>query len=285
MKQKSIFILLISILLSACPLPESESQDKSREDSSKTENTAKLRSENANLKAKLSIIADYTYSQNPDFNIDSLCEVVGKELTKTLLKKELSAAEIEDLGLELSAETHDNHQIRIYAFGYDCGGTRGFVTHSILQWKNDKGQLFAYDFTKIMECNFGEIYKLINPQKDMYLMLGQEKASGICELGVVYGIEIRDKYLIANTPLFVNRPYLNFCNIDFQFDEESQILTGELMPEASKEDIISLIQEQGEYSKSEKDNKALLEMLKDYNLVANSRFKLKFKGEKFEKWK
>jgi len=178
------------------------------------------------IKKNIRFAGRFVYAENPDYNIDSLCKVTANKVVSLMAGNNYSSIYYQSLGLKLSAERKDKTNIKIYNFGYDCGGTRRIITHPIIQWKNGSGKTFAYNLSSKINCNFFEIHQLKSQSRNLYLLIGQEAGDGNCYQGIAYVIEIKGNYLIVNHPMFDNRPYLNLCNREFEFDTKTQILTG-----------------------------------------------------------
>jgi hypothetical protein len=168
---------------------------------------------------------EYNYINNGNFDVDSICSITSNRLVKLLKTKRLSIKEEKKLGLEYIQKTEDSSNIRIYHFGYSSGGSRGFVTYPIIQWTNRKGKIFAYNLSNYLHCRFIGIKKLKSNDKNLYILLGGEKAFNSCVSKIAYVIRIKGDYLILDYPAFKNRAYLNLCNAAFSFDEKSQTLT------------------------------------------------------------
>jgi hypothetical protein len=177
------------------------------------------------IKKNISFAGRFVYSENPDYNIDSLCKVTANKVVNLMADHHYSSHYYQSLGLKLSVACKDKTAIKIYNFGYDCGGTRRVINHPIIQWKNESGKIFAYNLSSRINCNFFEIHQLKSQSRNLYLLMGTEAGDGQCYQSIVYVIEIKGDYLILNNPVFVNRPYLNLCNREFEFDTKTQVLT------------------------------------------------------------
>lgn len=167
--------------------------------------------------------------ENPDFDPEVYSSRVAKKLQKLLTFDE--SRPIIDTAyfggkyyplLKLSIQTDDKRNIRIYNFGYDCGGTRGSITHSVIQYTNDAGKLYTYDISRKINCRFFKIFLL---QDDLYLLFGDEKAYGGCRTQTAYIIQFKGNYLILDYPAFIDRPDLNFCNVAFDYNQKTKVLT------------------------------------------------------------
>ncbi|MCW3170753.1 hypothetical protein OMO38_19660 [Chryseobacterium sp. 09-1422] len=241
-------------------------------------NAQKLNQAELEIKKNIEEIQNYTYTESPDLDIDGLCFLTAQKTVELLNKTKLTAGKAKTIGLEISAN-NEKFGITIGTFSYNSGGTRGNVSHPIIQWKNRDGKLFAYNLSSKINCNFMSIEPLKSKDRDQFLLFGMEKGNGACEQSMVYAIEIKNDFLIVDNPVFVNRPYLNLCNMNFDFDQKKQILYGSLMYDGADNRMKSNVEyEQGEYSKSKKHNDALLKLLK---FGQKKDVKLKFDGTKF----
>ena len=241
-------------------------------------NAQKLNQMELAIKKNIDKIQNYTYRENPDLDIDGLCLLTAQKLVKLFNKTEFNENKAKALGLKMSINDK-KLGITLLNFGYNSGGTRGYISHPIIQWKNKNGKLFAYNLSSKINCNFTSIEPLKSKGKNLFLLFGMEKGDGACEQSMVYAIEIKDDFLILDNPVFVNRPYLNLCNMNFDFDTKKQILYGTAMYEGADNRMKSSVEyEQGEYSKSKKDNDALLKLLE---FGERKDVELKFDGTKF----
>ena len=235
------------------------------------------------IKKNIRFARNYSYTENPDYNIDSLCLITAKKTAVLMIGNNFSTAYYKNLGLSLSAETKDKQNIKIYNFGYDCGGTRRVITHPIIQWKNASGKTFAYNLSTKINCEFSQIYKLKSAGRNLYLLIGVEAGDGSCYQGIAYVIEIKGDYLITDHPVFVNRPYLNLCNREYDFDVKTQLLTSFSQHVFKANPLYYALNNQGEYSKNKKANEALAELIEEGYNSENSVFHLKFNGQQFVK--
>ncbi|QHI37501.1 hypothetical protein IMCC3317_28800 [Kordia antarctica] len=236
------------------------------------------------LKTEIQFIGGYRYFETPNIDIESLSQNTAKNLTDLLSKKELTASEVDSLGLELAITSLENNSLKIYNFGYDCGGTRGFITHPVVQWKNNQNKLFSYNFSKDINCSFYEIHQLNHPSKQLFLLIGQERGSGACLQNIVYCLEIKDDDLIVDNPFFINRPYINLCNVVFDFNQDTQELIGNEDYNGAN-NLIYAVKGQGKYSDSEKDNEKLIELLNGILFIEEELnvINLSFNGSRFIK--
>lgn len=235
------------------------------------------------IKKNISFAANYTYSAYPDYNIDSLCLITAKKTVKLMSRSNFSSTYYKSLGLKLAVESKDKTNIKVFNFGYDCGGTRRIITHPIIQWKNAIGKTFAYNLSAKINCNFFEIHQLKSKSRNLYLLIGVEAGDSNCYQGIAYVIEIKGDKLILDFPAFVNRPYLNLCNREFEFDSKAQILTSLLEHASVPVPLTYSLNAQGDYSKDKNANKELENLIAKGYQNEPSIFYLKFNGRQFVK--
>ncbi|RZJ82164.1 MAG: hypothetical protein EOO47_01615 [Flavobacterium sp.] len=229
------------------------------------------------IKKNTDIISGYNYSETPDLNIDSICLVTAKKSVKLLTNNNWSESALKKIGLHLSLDSKDANAIRVFNFGYDCGGTRRVITHPIIQWKNKAGKTFAYNFSSKINCRFNEVYKLKSSNRDLYLLVGQESGDGSCYQSVAYVIEIKGDFLILDQPFFADLPFINLCNLEYDFNPKTQEFRGLLEHASSRRDLTSLMPG----VKTEK----LKALIAEGYFSEPSQFELKFDGQKFVKVK
>lgn len=174
------------------------------------------------LKHDIQALADYDNGNTPELDIDSVAAETAYQATAYLKVHELPAAQAETFGMELSVDSEDASHLRIYTFGYTSGGTRGSVSVSVLQWRNQAGQLAAYPLP--VACTFNAIYKLASPGRTMYLLLGYERLNAPSMLNQALVVELKGKYLVLDNAVFGQSPLLPLCNTDMEFDDARQIL-------------------------------------------------------------
>lgn len=247
------------------------------------------------IKADLLLLQTKTLTgpDNRDYdfydNLDAYCNRTARKISKLLLFDEArTPLDLSDFKynehiamFELSAKTDDKHNIRIYNFGYDCGGSRGWITYPIIQWTNDAGKLFTYNLSQKINSEFTGIYALPD---DYYLLLGDEKGSGACRVRTAYVIRFKRDYLLLDSPAFVNHPGLSFCNVEFTFNEETKELTCQAQEMQTTDGEvfydISAFNLQYNYPDKTERNKMYSLLSIDYN---TGEFKVKFSNGKFHK--
>lgn len=302
MKRKVFIFMVFSVLCAACnhapPVGENElldllvatheedpiedftkiEEEKDNKNSMDSMNTAIF---DLDLKTQLAFLKAYNYFENESFDIDQFSLSMADRLTAYLKEHELTNAQSDSIGFELCIDKVEFNAVKLYNFNYHSGGTRGLISHPIIQWISLDGELCSYNLSKNINCYFSEIYSLSSSDKTLYILLGQESGSGACVQNIVYCIEINNNRLIVTNPIFVNRPYINFCNISFEFKQSTEELIGFDEYDMS-DDLKARVEEQGIYSESNSMNQVLVGLL-DGLYSESETILLKFNGEKFEK--
>jgi hypothetical protein len=173
----------------------------------------------AELQKNFAIIATGTEGESDDF--DQLTTTTARRLVAYLKTHEVSAVEAKNLGLDYTAAKGADY-LKVFTYSYSSGGTRGTIDKPVLQWKNAAGQLFAYAVNE--ECAFYEVHRLASPGHSLYLLLGNEKGDGQCDVSQAYVVELKGNYLLANNTVFGKSASLSLCNMDMDFDASKQVL-------------------------------------------------------------
>jgi hypothetical protein len=193
----------------------------------------------AELKKNLALVAASTEEESEAVN--QLMGKTAKQLLAYLKTHELSAAATKDLGLEyVAARADDPTHLTVYTYSYSSGGTRGTIHRPVFQWRNAAGRLFAYAAAE--ECGFYEIHRLASPGRTQYLLLGNEKADGRCDISEAFVVELKGDYLLLDNAAFGPKPSLALCNVDMTFDRGRQVLHLDMsgdngVPEYNDEDL------------------------------------------------
>lgn len=103
-----------------------------------------------------------------DLNIEKVSEKTADLIEKTINLEKIDIAQIQ--GLSKNAELKN---ISVYSFGYDCGGTRGYITYPVIYnlillstpENSQKGNNHPKD--KLYNFNFGS-YKNHNENKHLW---------------------------------------------------------------------------------------------------------------------
>ena len=174
------------------------------------------------LRQNLTLVREGTEQE-----LGSLIERTTRQTVAYLTTHEVSKAGADSLGLAQSVCSADAAQLAVYTFAYASGGSRGRVHVPVLQWKNAAGELFAY--APYEECDFSEIYKLASPGRNLYLLLGHEKASQVCTLCKAYVVELKGKFLLLDNAIFNKSPLLSLCGVPMAFNAGQQVLNLDLV--------------------------------------------------------
>ncbi len=68
------------------------------------------------IKKNISFARNYTYREQPDYDIDGLCLITGKKTANLMTGNNFSTAYYEKLGLSLSSQSNDKQAIKIFNF-------------------------------------------------------------------------------------------------------------------------------------------------------------------------
>ncbi|MBK6525093.1 MAG: hypothetical protein IPG07_05765 [Crocinitomicaceae bacterium] len=142
--------------------------------------------------------------------VDSIVEIINTQ------DKDIS--EFADMKKNVERE----NKIKIYSLDQPIDGTRSILVLPVIQWKTESGvqaaKLYAYT-----ETSYRHIYPL-SASENTYLLIGDTKGDGSCHFNYAYVIQIKNEALNLEYPAFGGRPYLNFCNGEFEYDEDQKIL-------------------------------------------------------------
>jgi hypothetical protein len=234
----------------------------------------------ANLLLLESKAIAYPEERDTTFDEEIYCKKIARKIGKLLNFEEArQPLELNDFIwnsvslFRFCAKTDDKRNIRIYNFGYNVNGSRAWVSHPIIQWTDDQNKVFTYNLSKQINCDFSKIYPL---NDDLYLLIGDEPGSGACVQNIIYVIQFKGDYLILDYPAFLDRSYLNFCNVTFTFNSQTKILTAQAW-EFSHYSAFNL---EYEFEHEETRNKYYSFLAVD---LKKGEFKLKFKNNKFQK--
>jgi hypothetical protein len=176
---------------------------------------------------------------------DGWAEDVARKVVAYLKAHRPDEDEASEIGLTLDTASDDQAQLSVYSFAHESGGTRGTVHNVVVQWQNAAGQLFAYHLP--VECGFSEVYPLKAPGRNMYLLLGREKAYTFCIAFTAYVVELKGDYLILDNKVFSinghgDKNELSDCNVAMTFDPARQVLSVDIdegLPQSEEEDGFS----------------------------------------------
>ncbi len=158
------------------------------------------------LKVQLRELANWEYSDNT--NIREMVKTTGHELVLLLQKGPLPL--MEDLG-NFSKITSADEIINVYNFSYYSGGTAGTIQNPVIQWIKSDDTYGSYELFPAgqrgfygLETDFTEIYKLPASDRDVYLLIGQAKASSNAYTGHALVAQIKNDHIILDYPAFFN---------------------------------------------------------------------------------
>ena len=168
-------------------------------------------------------------------------------------------------------------KIKVYSLGHDSGGTRGFINYPIIVWEDNNQKKYAFNLSNDIKCGFEEIYKLSD---NLYLLIGYESGSGAGYQSIAYVLEIKNDKLNNKYYGFVRRPYINFRNGKYNFNNVTKILDYKEGATDNLDNIFYYPDRYGEYvtdSITAKKMKLMIE--NDY--YEKREFRLKFNGKSF----
>ena len=290
-----MFMKNLLILLSILIFTVSCSQKKAVEDSSKRKQSVKpVRKKpeikettweqidipngdlsSAQLTDFLAKLKDWRYEPN-ETNLDA--EDLAERLSDRIVGS-INAQKSYDLDKLLSLDAKlEKDQLKIYSLGHDSGGTRGFITYPIIVWKDTIGLQHSYNLSKNIRCEFEEIHQLTD---NLYLLIGYESGDGAGYQSIVYVVEIKNNRLNNSYGAFVKRPYLNFTNGKYHYNDNTAILTYKLDRDFENlAEVLSYSSVYHEYSKDSFSAKKIKEMI-EHEYYEKKAFHLKFNGKTF----
>ena len=227
------------------------------------------------VKNYVNMLEGYRFVMGKNIDVSDLAEKLSEKMVTSINKNKNYNL---DTLFTKSAEAK-KFNMKCFTFGFDCGGTQGFINYPIITWINENSQLRAFNLSKYRTCEFTEIYKLDN---DLFLLIGNASGSGACHQYVAYVVQIKNDKLNAEYKAFVNRPYLNFCNTEFKYDIKRKTLC--TIPFEAKENIANNFKDQFMYRQFSKDtlaNQKLYDMISD-EYYSKGSIHLKFKNGKFQ---
>ncbi|GEM_PF-3285495 len=225
----------------------------------------------AALQAKLQRLSTWSYREAPEYNIDSLAEVLSHEMAAYLSEKSFPMDE-HTVNLERIASA--DSLLMIYSYQYSSGGTAGALSTSIIQWKKSNGKFG----TKILAlpARFYESHILSQTkQHTLYLFLGGWKGSSRLEVSVAPVIELAGDRLNLAYPAFYHKyPYLKYYD-DIYTPESYCIACIDYLPEQKKL-VIENLGSEDEVGVQARDESSFRDYLK-----GRSRMSYTFDGKQF----
>jgi hypothetical protein len=228
------------------------------------------------IKTRLTFLEKYNYWTNQDFDIDKYSEKTSVLLTDLLKQRPPDSNSLKDIkNLSLSAKTNDSLQVHLFNFGYNSGGSRGWITHPIIQWRDGNGIYHAYNLSTNINCRFYQIHKLTTTAGNLYLLIGSEKGNSSTIQNIAYVIKIDEKNIFSNYKAFINRSYINLPNSKLSFNDKTQTL--KCISDTDNENFTLHL----EYIEPTKDTLATRKLLQMFFREYNEPICLKFIGGRF----
>ncbi len=151
----------------------------------------------------------------------------------------------------------------------------------IIQWEY-RGELHAAKLNEYTETEYDYLYPL-DSLNELFLLLGDTKGDGSCHFNYAYVIKIKNDEINLEFPAFGGRPYLNFCNGAFIFDEQEKELRYLLPQDYFHENLDETMYWFDHYKEFTKDSisgqKIIDAISRDYYKTKS--FQLKFDGSVF----
>lgn len=128
--------------------------------------------------------------------------------------------------LKLVLSTNDTFRIRIYQFGYSCGGTHGWVDLAVMQWRSKSGLLHSYQLSGLIELSYTGIHKLKEDSTSaIYLVLGSDYDTPAYGYTSAMVFKFSGEYFFTNHPAFGSQFGISFCHSDVSYDQHAKTLT------------------------------------------------------------
>jgi len=233
----------------------------------------------ANLVQKIQVVLDsgQVYERNPGstFDLASFTENTTLDIVHFINRYNGNPDSIR--GLEKSAELG---ALRTYSYGYWSGGTRGFVTHSILTVIRDSS-FIAANLAQEIEAYFDTIIQLSD---HLYLLFGVAKAYSNTHSHIAYVVRITEE-IDTEYPAFVNRPYLNFYNGTYTYDRRTKLLSFQSEDDQRIEQVFGNTDKYGKYAEDSLASQKLYELIRNENDGAVKQFQMQFIHNRFERVK
>jgi hypothetical protein len=213
MRKTSTILIILSCVLWSCSY-----ENESNEEISNSVSPPKSQEKASNLKEP--------FTPDTLFEVDESIEKLDANIgyiVESINSKNLDISTFKILRKDAEFDKY----IKIYSLNNLSNGTRALVTLPIIQWNNE-GKLYAARLHEYTEATYDHIYRL-NSQNNLYLLLGNAKGDGSCHFNYAYVIQIKNDEINLEYPAFGGRPYLNFCNGVFTFNEANQELNYRLI--------------------------------------------------------
>lgn len=230
------------------------------------------------LEKKIQVVIEssqiYEFNPNSTFDIIGHTENTTKDIVNFINKYNKNPDSIK--GLEKNAELEN---VKIYSYGFWSGGTRGFVTYSILTIEKENS-FIAANISENIQARFDSIIKL---DKEFYLLLGGDKAYSSAISSIAYLVKITDK-IDLEYPAFVNRPFLNFYNGEYEYDSKTKLLKFKGEGYERLDEVFGYKDKYTKFADDSLSSKKLSEMIKGERYYDTKSFVLKFNEKYFERF-
>jgi len=209
MKQKLIFIIFpILVLINSCYQKKSEATLENIDtsevavlDSNSKVAIQDLSSLEFKIQTNLKKLSSWIYSEEPEFDIDSLNILVDHQMIEYLVEKQFP---VDSNSVNLTRITSPDGFVNIYNYAYSSGGTAGDIITGVVQWKKSNGKFGAK--TLNLPADFTSSY-ILSKTKDhtLYLFIGGWKGSSRLECACAEVFELVRDSLNLNYPAFYNQ--------------------------------------------------------------------------------
>lgn len=174
------------------------------------------------INKRLTILSNFaqTFYENDmeSFDPDSLSNAIAEDVAEYLRSGGLKYFNAQDFPLMEHVEKNNGSPFEVLIIGYHCGGTAGWIPHSIII-KHTNHKSLIYDIKA--ETYFYEFHRL---KDEIYLCIGGAPGSGICRGYAVYSIDFGNEGSKFE-PVFNGEHAFFLCNSDITFDEEDKMMT------------------------------------------------------------
>ncbi|HRN80277.1 MAG TPA: hypothetical protein PLR46_08335 [Ferruginibacter sp.] len=229
------------------------------------------------LEQRIQMIIDsstiYISDPHSTFNITAHTEATTQELVHFINNQQTNPENIK--GLEKNA-TFEN--ISTYSYGYWSGGTRGFITYSILTVQKDN-RFYAANISSEIEARFDSIIPL---NDSLFLLLGGDKAYSSAYAHIAYMVKITDTIDI-HYPAFINRPFLNFYNGAYTYNQHTKQLMFQGEIRERIDEVFAYPDKYRHYANDSVSSVKLYEMIRGIRYDETKSFVLQFNGKHFER--
>jgi len=269
-----LILLFLTVILFSC----NQKRQETKNISENQEQTFDYSDTYEKLEKKIQVVIDsgqiYEFNPNSTFDIISFTENTTKDIVNFINKYNKKPDSIKSL--EKNAEFEN---IKTYSYGFWSGGTRGFVTYSILTIEKENS-FIAANISENIQARFDSIIKLDN---ELYLLLGGDKAYSSAYSNIAYLVRITDR-IDLEYPAFVNRPFLNFYNGTYEYDFKTKLLKFIGEDYERLDEVFGYKDKYTKYADDSLSSNKLYEMIKGERYYDTKCFVLKFNGKTFERF-